>query len=100
MQNPLSLKTRLERITKGELEKMRRAFSWIIAAILLAKIGSMFRWVDLTQFVAKYLSQSFVDTFITPNAWHWWQITLATDALLTFLLLFFADAALARLDST
>jgi hypothetical protein len=27
--------------------------------------------------------------------WPWWQITLGTDALLTFLLLF-ADAALAR----
>jgi hypothetical protein len=30
LRNPLLLKARLERITKGELEKVRRGFSWII----------------------------------------------------------------------
>ncbi|MEK6301018.1 MAG: hypothetical protein AABO41_09880 [Acidobacteriota bacterium] len=33
------------------------------------------------------------------ESWPWWQITLGIDALLTFFLLFFADAALARIDS-
>ena len=38
-------------------------------------------------------------SLVVPGGWPWWQITLGTDALLTFFLLFFADAALARLNS-
>lgn|GEM_PF-3723941 len=65
---------------------------------MLAKIGLVLSLVDLSKLEEKFPSHRFVETFVVPNAWPWWQITLGTDALLTFCLLFFADAALARID--
>jgi len=99
LQNPLSLKVRLERITKGELEKVRRAFSWIIIATLLGKLGLVWGLVDRSRIVDKFPSQKFVESLVVIDLWPWWQITLGADALLTFFLLYFADAALARVDS-
>lgn len=98
LRNPLSVKMRLERITKGELEKVRRGLSWIIVTTLVAKIALIFNWIDNGYFESKFPSQRFVASFVIPGSWPWWQITLGTDALLTFFLLFFADAALSRLD--
>lgn len=98
LRNPLSLKTRLERITKGELEKVRRGLSWIILTTLVAKVALFFTWIDRAYIESKFPSQRFVASFVILDRWPWWQITLGTDALLTFVLLFFADAALSRLD--
>jgi hypothetical protein len=98
LRNPLSVKARLERITKGELEKVRRGLSWIILATLVAKVALVFSWVDRGYIESKFPSQKFVASFVILDGWPWWQITLGADALLTFLLFFFADAALARLD--
>jgi hypothetical protein len=99
LRNPLSVKARLERITKGELEKVRRAFSWIIVATLLAKIGLVVGWVDRNWIEARFPGQGFIQNFVVLDGLPWWQITLGADALLTFVLFFFADAALARLDT-
>lgn len=99
LRNPLSLTLRLERITKGELEKVRRGFSWIIVATLAGKLGLIWGLVDRSRIVEKFPSQKFVESLVVIDLWPWWQITLGTDALLTFFLLFFADAALARVDS-
>ena len=98
LRNPLSVKARLERITKGELEKVRRGLSWIILTTLVAKVALVFSWVDRAYIESKFPSQKFVASFVILDGWPWWQITLGADALLTFCLLFFADAALARLD--
>jgi len=96
--SPLSLETRLERITKGELEKVRRLASWPILATLTAKIALVYGWVNLTSLTASFPSEKLMNLLVVPGGWPWWQMTLVTDALLTFCLLFYADAALARLD--
>lgn len=98
LRSPFRLKPRLERITKGELERVRRAVSWLIVTILVAKLALMFDWVDKGYLQSKFPSQKVIALFIIPDRWPWWQLTLGTDALLTFFLLFFADSALARLD--
>ena len=98
LQSTLPLKVRLARITKGELEKVRRGISWGIVTILAAKIGLELGWVNLGYVAAKFPSQQLLEALLVPKAWAWWQIAVAADALLTFFLLFFADAALARLE--
>jgi hypothetical protein len=96
--NTLSIKVRLERITKGELEKVRRKLSWIVLITLTAKAALVFSWVDRSYIASKFPSDRFVASFVILDGWPWWQITLGADGLLSFFLLFFADAALARLD--
>ena len=39
------------------------------------------------------------ESVVMFGSWPWWQFTLLADALLTFFLFFFADAALGRIDS-
>jgi hypothetical protein len=55
--------------------------------------------VDRSRIVEKFPSQKFVESLVVIDLWPWWQITSGADALLTFFLLYFADAALARVDS-
>jgi hypothetical protein len=98
LKSQLSLKLRLERIIKGEIEKVRRWFSLIVVATLGAKAGLIFGWVDLSYFAAKFPGKGFVESFVLPERLPWWQVTLGIDALLTFFLLFFADVALSRIE--
>ena len=93
---PLSFTVRLERITKGELEKVRRALAWLIVSMLAMKIGLVLGWIDLSYIVSKLPSERLMEIVVVPSGWPSWQITSGADALLTFFLLFFADAALAR----
>jgi hypothetical protein len=95
---PESIKLRMERITKGELEKTRRWVSGLIATALAAKFALARGWIDVAAVVAKFPSKKFVESFLIANVWPWWQITLGIDALMTFCLLLYADAALARLE--
>ncbi len=99
LRNPLSVKLRLERFTKGELEKVRRVVSWFIIAMLLAKIALVWGWLDRDYIVSKFPSKKLAEGLAAFGSWPWWQMTLAADALLTFFLFFFADAALGRIDS-
>ncbi|MFZ0749072.1 MAG: hypothetical protein WAM70_06910, partial [Pyrinomonadaceae bacterium] len=99
LRNPLSLKTRLERIKEGEMEKVRRGLSYIILATMTAKLALVFGMVDRAYIESKFPSQKVVSTIVLLDRWPWWQITLTADAVLTFLLLFFSDAALARLET-
>lgn len=94
----LPLKLRLERITKGELEKVRRGVSWIVISVLAAKAGLYLGLADPKTLTEKFATARAAELFMVPSGWPWWQLTLATDAVLTFILLFFADAALARLE--
>jgi hypothetical protein len=99
LQSPFSLKLRLERTTKGEIEKARRWLSGIIGTLLLAKFALIHGWIDRTRFESYFPSTRLLETVLAASHWPWWQMTLGADALLTFLLLYFADAALARLDT-
>jgi hypothetical protein len=98
LQERFSIKSRLERVTKGEIEKLRRAISWIILATLVAKLAFVLGWMDKSYLVSKFPSQDFITDIVRLDSIPWWQITLGFDACATFLLLFFADAALARLE--
>lgn len=98
LQTDLSEKGRLERFTKGELEKARRWYSGIVLTIMAAKVGVMLRWVAVAQLLAQIPSQTLIDKVIEPAKLPWWQITLLSDAVLTYLLLWFADAAIRRID--
>jgi len=99
VENPMPIQQRLKRITKGEFEKVRRVLSWGIIATLLAKLGFILGWVDWGRIEEKFPSKRLVENLVVPVGWPWWQITLAADALLTFFLLFYADAALSRLEA-
>jgi hypothetical protein len=99
LQAPESVKLRLERITKGELERTRRWVSGLVATALAAKFALAHGWIDVTAALARFPSKKFVEGMLVPNFWRWWQITLGIDALMTFCLLYYADAALARVDS-
>jgi hypothetical protein len=94
----LAIKARLERITKGELEKVRRYAAWPILLALIGKIALNYGWIDLAFITNKFPNQKIMEYFVVPGHWPWWQMTLVTDALLTFFLFFFADASLARLE--
>lgn len=95
---PESLKVRLERITKGELERARRWLSGLVALALVTKVALVLGWIDVSAALAKFPSKKFVESLLVPNVWPWWQVTLGIDALMTFCLLWYADAALARLE--
>ena len=99
LRNPLSVKARLERITKGELEKVRRYYSIFVVTVLAAKIGLVYGLIDRDWIAAKFPSKTLMEGLVVPDGWPWWQMTLAADALLTFGLFLFADAALARVDT-
>jgi hypothetical protein len=90
---------RLERFTKGELEKARRAYSLIIFTTLLVKLLFVFGWLERKGFEDKLLSKRIADSIVISNGWPWWQINLVTEAALTYFLFFFADAALARVEA-
>ena len=96
MESPLSVKGRLERITKGELEKVRRGLSWLVVSTLALKVGVMAGWLDMSYVVSKFPNPALADRLVVPNEWPLWQMALGADAALTFFLLYFADAALAR----
>ena len=97
LRTPESIKLRLERITKGELEKTRRWVSGLVALAPVTKFALVLGWIDISAALAKFPSKRFVE-FLSRNAWPWWVITLGIDALMTFCLLWYADAALARLE--
>jgi hypothetical protein len=98
LHSALNIKSRLERFTKGEMEKVRRALSLFVLGIIGLKFGIVLRRFDVSQLLAKIPSPKLVSSVIEPATFPWWQGTLVTDAVITFALLFFADAALARLD--
>ena len=96
----VTAKVRLERFTKGELEKVRRVISLFVVTILAAKIALVWGgWLEQSFIESKFPSKKLAEAVVMFGSWPWWQFTLLTDALLTFFLFFFADAALGRIDS-
>ena len=99
LSSDLSAKIRLERFTKGELEKTRRAVSYAIFATLVGKLLFVYGWLERSRVEDKFPSNKFIESVVIPHGWPWWQISLGVDAALTFFLFFFADAALARIET-
>ena len=100
LRNPLTAKLRLERFTKVELEKVRRVISLFIVTILAAKIALVWGgWLEQSFIESKFPSKKLAEAVVMFGSWPWWQFTLLADALLTFFLFFFGDAALGRIDS-
>lgn len=97
--NPLAVKMRLERIKKGELEKVCRRFSVMTLGAFAGKIAVHWHLIDPAWIVKKFPSQNLVDFLLVPGSWPWWQLTLTIAAALTIALFFFADSALAHLES-
>jgi hypothetical protein len=95
----LPLKARLERITKGELEKARRALAWFVLSFVVTKASLVAGIIDLTAITAKLPVALAHLNLISHGGAQWWQAWLLIDALLTCCLFFFADGALARLDA-
>lgn len=98
LKNPLTVKARLKRIKEGEIEKVRRGISWIVFVTLTAKLALAFTWINKSYLESMFPSQQLITNFVVLDSWPWWQITLGLDAAATFFLLYFADAALARIE--
>lgn len=80
------------------LEKTRRLVSWTILAAVVAKLALVFGWIDLSYFVSKFPSSRIAHSLVIVDRWPWWQFSLTIDAVVTFFLFFFADAAITRID--
>lgn len=92
----LSLRLRLERIQKGELEKSRRALSLVILSVFLIKLSAVVGLFDIDETLTRFPSRVLADVFVYSKGWPVWQVALVFDAAMTYVLLFFSDAALAR----
>jgi hypothetical protein len=95
------LKLRLERIVKGEFEKVRRGFAAIVLLMATVKIALEFGWIGVTEATHEALfgSVKLVAQFLEPKLWTWWEIALVCDALVTLVLFWSADAVLSRITA-
>lgn len=93
------LKLRLERIVKGEFEKVRRGLAAIVLLTATVKVILDFGWIGVTEATHEVLfgSAKLVARFLEPKLWTWWEIVLICDALVTFGLFWSADAVLSRI---
>jgi hypothetical protein len=66
---------------------------------MASKVLLVYGWVEPGYLGDRLPSPQLVEAFLAPERWPWWQFALLGDALLTILLLLFADAALARVGS-
>jgi len=98
--SPIPIKSRLERVTKGELEKVRRWLALFVLGVFGVVASLHFAVIDLTSVTSKFPTElAAVNLIGVTKSFQWWHATLLADALLTFWLFFFADAALARMDT-
>lgn len=96
----MSLRVRLEGITKGELEKERRRFSRMVFGLAVVKVGFVLGLVDLKSAAERFPTVRTAEYFLVPAGWPpLWQLALLVDAILTLVLFYVADAALRRLNS-
>lgn len=95
----LGLKSSLARITKGEFEKLRRWWARFALAVLLAKVLVLLGLLPLDKLRDWVPSDELIAIAVVPDSWPAWQIAVAGNALLTFGLLYWADAMFARLEA-
>lgn len=96
---------RLSRFKDGEWEKLRRWASGAAAPIVALKIVVMFGFADRSAVVEKLVETSWLaflrpslEQFLSPGFMVWWAAAITVEIVLTFVLFFFADAAIARKD--
>jgi hypothetical protein len=94
----LPLAKRLEAIKDGQLESVRRGFSWLVFGLLATKAAFLWGLVSVASLRAKFETARAI-RLLDLDGWPWWQILAGTDAILTFGLLFFADGAIRRADT-
>jgi hypothetical protein len=98
LKNQYPLKYRLERITKGELEKVRRVFSLSVLGMFVVKASFLLGVLTYGEVVEKLPKGLVSQVDVLVRTWPIWQVSVLFDALLTYALFFFADAALAQHD--
>lgn len=89
-----SVSWRLERITKGELEKARRRFAAFVLAAFAGKAALVGDVVE-RGYLEKILGSPRLTALVADNI-SWWQVAIALDSIMTFAMFFYADWALAR----
>jgi hypothetical protein len=87
---------RLSRFGAGELEKARRALSLVIAPIVVLKAAVMLGFIDLKAAMDNLIESAWLEKFLSPGFWSWWIVAVTIEIVLTFVLFFFADEAIAR----
>jgi hypothetical protein len=84
---------------RGQTEKYRQHFASLVLLLAFAKFALQSGWIDLPEAVHQaFGSARLVREVLAPASRPWWLIALIFDALVTYGLLFLADAALARID--
>lgn len=99
LRSSLPIKIRLERITRGELERVRRALSSVVILCVFLKICFITGLLTFAEFQTHLpigLAQS---AQYLMRGWPAWQVALLGDAIGSYLLFFAADAFLARLET-
>ncbi len=92
-------KSRLERFTRSEIEKTRRAISLIIFSCVLLKIFYLAGLLTFDDIVAKLPSRASAEIVIGLGRWQLWQALLVLEATLTYIIFYAADAVVARITA-
>ena len=91
-----SLKWKLERFTKGELEKTRRKFAVLVLTVAGAKVAFLQGWVEREFVDTRLGSVQLADIILFQ--WPWWHYALIGEAVLTITLFYFSEWSLSLLD--
>jgi hypothetical protein len=91
-----SVKWRLERFTKGELEKYRRRLSGIVLSLLVAKVAFAAGIIEQA-YLSEMLGSERLATILVGRI-TWWHCSLAIDSVVTFAIFFYSDSAISRLE--
>ena len=94
----LTLVKRLKQYTEGAREKLRRKFSMAVLGVLAAKLGVVYGLVEVDTLLKKVGGSKKALEMLGAKDWQWWQATLAIEVALTFVILYFCDAAIPRID--
>ena len=98
LEKGLDLKTWLLQIEKDKMESARRVLSAFVLGILGVKALYVFGWVGLETVVAEIPAGKLRELYLMPDVIPWWQVTAAINGALTFGLLWFASAAIPRIE--
>jgi len=90
--NPWPFKA--ERIAKGSFEADVRKVSLIVLVCFVYKIGLNAGLITEKAAIDKYVSKDFVDSFLELRTWPWWEIALAANVILTYIIYYVADWAI------
>lgn len=83
-----------ERIAKGKFEADVRRVSLIVLVCFVYKIGLNAGLITEKAAIDKYVSKEFVDSFLELRTWPWWEVALAANVILTYILYYVADWAI------